>query len=157
MTNRKLGDHRHMTKAERLERKMATHLTCINCELTAPKSSFTATLDGYFRNICRACERAQDTIRQRDRYQKQGNPLKWSASLRAAQKRNRAKTKHQDKARQSTKRAMAKGLIKKLPCAICKNSNSVIHHLDYNDPLNIMWLCPRHHLAWHRVFIPEAL
>lgn len=31
----------------------------------------------------------------------------------------------------------------------------VAHHCDYSKPLEVTWMCTKHHNAWHRVF--EAL
>ena len=54
------------------------------------------------------------------------------------------------------KRAMARvkyhvgvGNIKKLPCEICGNKKTHAHHCDYNYPLNVKWLCEKHHIEWH--------
>jgi len=37
----------------------------------------------------------------------------------------------------------------KYPCEVCGEENSEAHHLDYNDPLNVLWLCKKHHREWH--------
>ena len=31
------------------------------------------------------------------------------------------------------------------------------HHLDYNKPLDVVWLCRNHHLAWHRIFLAAEI
>ena len=31
------------------------------------------------------------------------------------------------------------------------------HHLDYNRPLYVQWLCRAHHMAWHRLFLAEEI
>lgn len=49
------------------------------------------------------------------------------------------------------------GRLKSLPCKICKNIKTQAHHLDYDNPLKIEWLCATHHKAWHRVFIPDGI
>lgn len=51
-------------------------------------------------------------------------------------------------------------------CIVCKamgshddrsylpNRRSVMaHHHDYSKPLDVIWLCSKHHFAWHRLFI----
>jgi hypothetical protein len=42
-------------------------------------------------------------------------------------------------------RAVKNGIIKKEDCAICSNPNVQAHHEDYNEPLEVIWLCPIHH------------
>lgn len=38
----------------------------------------------------------------------------------------------------------------KQPCEICGKKNNIhAHHDDYNQPLNIRWLCPVCHKDWH--------
>lgn len=46
--------------------------------------------------------------------------------------------------------------LKKDPCVICGNEKSEAHHEDYSKPLDIMWLCKKHHYE-HHVNIRKAL
>ena len=39
--------------------------------------------------------------------------------------------------------------ILKLPCQICGNNNSHGHHEDYSKPLEVVWLCAKHHSERH--------
>ena len=57
--------------------------------------------------------------------------------------------------RQAVKRAITTGQLKKEGCIVCKKEPAQAHHEDYNNPLDVMWLCHRHHAAWHRVFYVE--
>lgn len=55
-------------------------------------------------------------------------------------------------------KAIKKGLIVPGPCEVCEkylyatDGRSLIHahHDDYNKPLDIRWLCQRHHHSWHK-------
>jgi len=38
------------------------------------------------------------------------------------------------------------GRIKQKPCKICKSPKSESHHEDYSKPLDIVWLCKKHHM-----------
>jgi hypothetical protein len=49
------------------------------------------------------------------------------------------------KARQMITDAIRRGKIKKLPCLICGDPNTEAHHPDYDKPLEIVWLCEKHH------------
>lgn len=46
--------------------------------------------------------------------------------------------------------AKRQGRIKPQPCAACGvNKKLHAHHEDYTKPLEITWLCPKHHVHLH--------
>lgn len=47
------------------------------------------------------------------------------------------------------RREIAKGRMERLPCVVCGNPNSDGHHEDYAKPLDVIWLCKKHHRAIH--------
>lgn len=48
------------------------------------------------------------------------------------------------------RKAVKDGVIKKEPCGICQSLLSEAHHPDYSKPLDVMWLCRKHHAVWHK-------
>jgi len=42
-----------------------------------------------------------------------------------------------------------KGRVKRLPCAICGEKNTVAHHPDYAKPVEVVFLCYSHHRNLH--------
>lgn len=48
-----------------------------------------------------------------------------------------------------TKVCLLYGRIKKLPCEVCGRTNSEAHHIDYTQPLDILWLCDEHNKDLH--------
>jgi hypothetical protein len=56
-----------------------------------------------------------------------------------------------NKARELVHRALKKNKIIKLPCEICGDSKSFAHHNDYSKPLEVIWLCKKHHNDIHQV------
>lgn len=65
------------------------------------------------------------------------------------QRRRRARNKGKNIARQKLNKAVALGLIIKKPCERCGDAKSQAHHTDYRKPLDVSWLCFRHHREEH--------
>lgn len=61
----------------------------------------------------------------------------------------RIKNPEKYKAHSIVRKSIRLGILNKLPCFICGNINSHAHHEDYNNPLDVMWLCPQHHKDIH--------
>jgi hypothetical protein len=48
------------------------------------------------------------------------------------------------------RRALLSGLLKKQPCAVCGSTKFIhAHHEDYSKPLEVIWLCSKHHRQVH--------
>jgi hypothetical protein len=58
--------------------------------------------------------------------------------------------KEKNKYRQITNAAIRSGLLVRQPCAICGQKKVHAHHLNYKKPLDIVWLCMKHHMECHR-------
>jgi hypothetical protein len=48
--------------------------------------------------------------------------------------------------------AIRDGRLEKLPCVVCGDSNSHAHHDDYSKPLEVRWLCAKHHKSTENLF-----
>ena len=35
-------------------------------------------------------------------------------------------------------------------CSVCGADDAEAHHADYAAPLDVIWLCPKHHAEQHR-------
>src|SRR5258705_4756424 len=44
---------------------------------------------------------------------------------------------------------LKRGQIDRLPCVVCGDAHSQMHHPDYHSPLVIVWLCRAHHMLLH--------
>jgi hypothetical protein len=68
--------------------------------------------------------------------------------------------KHREKvnARQALWRAVVSGAVVKRPCVVGINCDGRIeaHHHDYRKPLEVVWLCRRHHEALHHGYPMSA-
>lgn len=61
--------------------------------------------------------------------------------------RDRNKIKH--KAHLMVLYAVRMGRLTRKPCEICKDINVHAHHDDYFKPLDVRWLCQKHHNEIH--------
>lgn len=62
--------------------------------------------------------------------------------------RSRNGTK-KDQARDKVKWAISKGKLIKKNCEVCGIENTEAHHPDYSKPLEVKWLCRKHHHDLH--------
>ena len=46
-------------------------------------------------------------------------------------------------------KAIKEGRLKRQPCIICGLENAEAHHPDYSKILEVVFLCPVHHLKFH--------
>ena len=68
-------------------------------------------------------------------------------------KNERWKTKNREKylAHKTVENAIRAGKITKQPCQRCGATNLIhAHHDDYTRKLDVMWLCPIHHVERHK-------
>lgn len=62
------------------------------------------------------------------------------------------------KARSDFNHYMRNNNLKRQPCEICGVTKAEAHHDDYNKPLEVRWLCFKHHREWHKAHDnPELL
>ncbi len=53
------------------------------------------------------------------------------------------------KCRGDTNHAITQGKLNRMPCEPC-GGKAEAHHDDYSKPLDVRWLCFKHHREWHR-------
>lgn len=70
--------------------------------------------------------------------------------LRKRRERDPEKCESQRMAKILFQRAIRKGILVREPCSVCGESPTDGHHPDYSKPLEIQWLCRKHHRALHR-------
>ncbi len=46
-------------------------------------------------------------------------------------------------------RALARKHVPKKPCGVCGHEKVQAHHEDYSKPLDVNWLCKKHHVEAH--------
>lgn len=128
--------------------------TCFKCNIAQPEECFykhSEMKDGSL-NKCIECtkkDQQQNYLEHRESkkaYDKKRNqdPERKKKRL-AYQRKMRAKAPHKYLARSKVRRALKKGALSKNPCEVCGNPQSEAHHHDYNQPLDVRWLCLLHH------------
>jgi hypothetical protein len=147
--------------------------TCKTCNKDKPLSSFyvhKAMLDGHL-NICKDCTKARvskhrvlniESVRAYDK-QRAMSPERVNARKEYAKteagKKAKAKAlrnyreKHTDRyfAHRVFGAALKDGKVLKMPCFVCGDINVEGHHPDYSRPLDVVWLCKKHHTETHNL------
>ena len=107
---------------------------------------------------CKECRRDFDRQRNlrpdRKLYIKQWETSERGRALRAiSRKADREANKEKYQARRILNKLVKEGLIRKMPCVKCGETNSNGHHPDYSHAVGVIWLCPKHHAEVHRLTI----
>ena len=76
---------------------------------------------------------------------RKSDPAKYMKKLRNAN----LELRERDRVRSEAGNALRRGLIKRLPCVICGDKEVEMHHRDYTKPLEVDFLCKRHHVLYH--------
>jgi len=135
---------------------------CSKCGETKPFSEFykePIKKDGHAA-WCRACCAIYRLGRRRqERAMAKEYALKWDDRIKAYNRsdagkargrRSREKRKFEAKAQCTLNQAVKAGRIKKDKCRLCGEQDTEAHHHDYNKPLDVDWLCRKHHNLIHR-------
>jgi hypothetical protein len=128
---------------------------CFKCRRVLPLTEFyrhPMMADGHL-GKCRACTRKdvqENYTKKRDHYldyERSRYNADRIASIAASRDR------HPDhlRARRAVHVAVANGSLKRTPCEVCGAQKVEGHHDDYSKPLDVRWLCRKHHAQWHRM------
>ena len=130
--------------------------TCFKCGVEKPLASFPkrkTSSDGY-RKDCKSCVAVfQKAYRKTVAYA--ASTLKYIQSEKgkavnaAGKARRKAKHPLKHTAHCKVTYAIRAGKLIKEPCRDCGDINVHGHHPDYSKPLDVIWLCPTHHIKEH--------
>lgn len=125
-------------------------------------------LDGHL-NFCKECVRIkarENRLKNIERYRAKESAraktergiscrLNYQKSERGKEVRRIATKKFREnhpekfKANVAVNNAVRLGKLKRLPCVRCGSLKTQAHHEDYSKPLDVEWLCSRHHADRH--------
>ncbi len=131
---------------------------CTECGIEKPLSEFykhPQMSDGYL-GKCKPCHNSAVKLNyqvNRDHYVKYErkrcqDPRRKKKAL-EYQKTRRAKYPERFKARNAVSNAIRDGRLTRQPCEVCGDIKSQAHHEDYSRPLDVQWLCFKHHRETH--------
>ncbi len=133
--------------------------TCFKCNVSKPLVDFykhSAMADGYL-GKCKECTKLDannhrtnnlERIRQYDR-DRAKNPERLKANFEIT-KVWRSEDKRRSRCHSAVAHAIRSGELTRLPCVKCGEAKSLAHHEDYDEPLNVMWLCQPCHKQRHK-------
>lgn len=101
-------------------------------------------LEPEFR-IKEAARHRRKAIKQRAKPDYKVYPIR----KREAMRKYKEKYPQKHKAKQLLANAIRSGRLSVFPCVKCGAINSEAHHEDYSKPLEVVWLCPKHHAERH--------
>jgi hypothetical protein len=131
---------------------------CFKCGETKALSEFyrhKMMADGHL-NKCKDCAKMDvrkhrsenESVREYDRRRYYENPERRKHASDNAKKWNE-KYPERYRAHYAVSNAVRDGRLKKMPCEVCGDDQVHAHHEDYSNPLDVVWLCPRHHALHH--------
>lgn len=93
------------------------------------------------------CEKEHERHRMKSRrYRESGRVIPVSLETqRDTLRKARSKNPLANRARAKLLRAVKLGLISRMPCSVCGGVDSEGHHEDHSKPLEVIWLCKKHH------------
>jgi hypothetical protein len=91
-------------------------------------------------------EKEAERCRIKSRNKRHGETPEMAA---ARQRKYRAKSREKYKAHCAVSNAVRDGRIVRAPCEVCGEKAAEGHHDDYSKPLEVRWLCRKHHTEVH--------
>lgn len=132
---------------------------CFKCKTIKPLTEFykhKAMADGHL-NKCKACTKSdvarhrEDNIEKVREYDRQRAKTPERAKLNAEFTRFwRSEDSRRASAHNAVSRAVKTGELLRRSCEVCGSEKSLAHHDDYDNKLDVVWLCQPCHKVRHK-------
>jgi len=128
--------------------------TCFKCKRVKPLNEFykhSGMTDGHL-GKCKACTKddaktrywvKRDIITQYER-KRSRDPARKIKAL-GYQRKSNSLNPDKYRARTAVNNALRDKRLQRQPCKVCNDTRSQAHHCDYSKPLEVDWLCFKHH------------
>jgi len=143
---------------------------CRGCDRTLTLMDFYVATTGNISSRCKECTKAAvkanrlvraDYYRQyekgrADKPERVAARKAYTKTPEGREASNRAKraflSRNPEKraAHMAVSNAIRDGKLTKQPCEVCGNERAQAHHDDYSKPLEVRWLCVKHHAEHHK-------
>lgn len=137
---------------------------CFKCGTRKPLSEFykhSMMADGHL-NKCKECTKRDvranraDNLEHYRAYDRERSQLPERVEASRAHHLDwKARNPEKRKAHVIVSNAIRDGRIERRPCERC-GKKAHAHHDDYSKPLDVVWLCPVHHVARHKELSQSA-
>lgn len=105
----------------------------------------------YYRNYdLDRVDNPKRVAQRREYYEKNKATNKYKETHYSSNRKYRKKNRNKVNAHQKLDYAVKIGVVKKECCVVCGESKTFGHHYDYNKPLDVIWLCDKHHKDAHK-------
>lgn len=123
---------------------------CTACEKARKKAHWQANRERYCQKKVAHYHANAAMFREVNKVYYQEHKAERAAYERTRRRSPGAETRRiKANARAMVNQAVASGRLVREPCAVCGNERSHGHHDDYSKPLDVVWLCYRHHADVH--------
>lgn len=149
---------------------MTTHKHCKACDQTLPLMDFYGATTGRISSRCKECTKRDvkaNRLVNLDKYKEYERSRAMLPNRVAARARYQQTESGKDAANRAKRRfiernpekrsahiqvgnAIRSGALVRQSCEVCGSEKSHAHHDDYSKPLDVRWLCAKHHAERHK-------
>lgn len=125
---------------------------CYSCKIEKDLTAFPISRSRHYGRDykCKDCKNAYYRIKDKSPERiERSKAYHQSEKGRKVQNARERRDYHLNKHKYTAKRLVEKHLERQ-PCKVCGDTRSMGHHPDYAKPLDVMWLCHKHHSEEHR-------
>ncbi len=131
---------------------------CIKCKSVKNVISFNARADAKdgYRGECKECSKLSvysSVAKKADKYLQYKRDYSKKNRVRVTEQ-HRIWLKNNPEKKKAHYLVMHEIRMKRLrrqECNVCGQNTAHAHHKDYAKPLEVEWLCPKHHVAKHKI------